>query len=295
MSAIKRLLKRWGYARLDEFGLVLTADERIVATRPAVLDDGLGARIVGWRDSDLAAIELASWSPPASPPASPMPARPSTTANAQAAAIARPRPALVAPARPAIPEPVPTAGPPVALDRAVAPARPAIPEPVPTAGSPVALDHAVAPAPPAISEPAPVAQPVVVEQVGPPEEDEWEWEIAMARARAAVEWIEEAVAPPAPLAAASSEWLAARPIVELVAVVPAVAHLAPPSEPQLVVPARPSQPGMVPKTVIPVPRLPPAADPRAVARSMPIAQVRFPRSTDHGSRVMSARHVAARR
>jgi hypothetical protein len=268
MGAIKQLLKRWGYAKLDEFGLVLTAEDRIVATRPAVLDDGIGARVVGWRDSDLAAIELAPWRPPASP----MTARRRVTASAAPARVAGPMPEPAAPARVAdrMPEPV-------------APARPVMPEPVPpidTAAPPEdapehaiehAIEHTVEPAPPVRPEPVVVEPAITVERAGaPPDEDEWEWEIAMARARAAAEWIEEAITPPTTLPAASSSWLA----------VP----LAPPV-----------QPGNVPKTVIPVPQLPPAVDPRVVARSMPV-RARSHRPSNQVARATpSSRQLAARR
>ena len=63
MGAIDKLLRRWGYARLDRYGLVLTPEDRILATRPAVLDDGIGGRVVGWLASDLAASELEPWTP----------------------------------------------------------------------------------------------------------------------------------------------------------------------------------------------------------------------------------------
>ncbi len=61
MPAIQKLLERLGFVKLDRFGLVLTPDGRILSMRPAVLDDGLGGRIVGWEDSDLAAAELGRW------------------------------------------------------------------------------------------------------------------------------------------------------------------------------------------------------------------------------------------
>ncbi len=58
MPAIEHLLKRMGFVRLSKYGLVLTPEGRIMSLRPAVLDDGMGGRIVGWRDHDLvAAIE----------------------------------------------------------------------------------------------------------------------------------------------------------------------------------------------------------------------------------------------
>ncbi|MCX5744862.1 MAG: hypothetical protein NT062_20430 [Proteobacteria bacterium] len=68
MAAISKLMKRLGYVQLDRYGLVLTGDDRILATRP-VLDDGLGGRIVGWADGDLAAMELDTYgTPKARPP-----------------------------------------------------------------------------------------------------------------------------------------------------------------------------------------------------------------------------------
>jgi hypothetical protein len=63
MPAIENLLKRWGFVRLSRYGLVLTPEGRIMSLRPAVLDDGMGGRIVGWRDRDLAAAELSRWEP----------------------------------------------------------------------------------------------------------------------------------------------------------------------------------------------------------------------------------------
>ena len=74
-------MQRWGYARLEEFGLLLTQDGRIVATRPAVLDDGLGGCVVGWRVRDLAALELAPWNPPAAQ--GPSPSQPVEAAPAE--------------------------------------------------------------------------------------------------------------------------------------------------------------------------------------------------------------------
>ena len=62
MPAIHSMTKRLGFVRLRDFGLVLTPEGRILSIRPAVLDDGLGGRIVGWQDDDLAAMELDRWS-----------------------------------------------------------------------------------------------------------------------------------------------------------------------------------------------------------------------------------------
>jgi hypothetical protein len=64
-------MKRFGFVQLSRYGLVLTAEGRIMSLRPAVLDDGLGGRIVGWPEGDLAAMELQKWEParPAPKPA----------------------------------------------------------------------------------------------------------------------------------------------------------------------------------------------------------------------------------
>lgn len=62
MPAIHSMMKRLGFVRLRDYGLVLTPEGRILSIRPAVLDDGLGGRIVGWKDEDLAAMELDRWS-----------------------------------------------------------------------------------------------------------------------------------------------------------------------------------------------------------------------------------------
>lgn len=61
MGAFEDMLKKQGYVKLDRYGLVLTEDDRILSMRPAVLDDGLGGKIVGWADGDLAAAELENW------------------------------------------------------------------------------------------------------------------------------------------------------------------------------------------------------------------------------------------
>ncbi len=62
MPAIQHLLKRWGFVKLHRYGLELTSDGRILSTRPAVLDDGTGGRIVGWQEGDVAIWKLSRWS-----------------------------------------------------------------------------------------------------------------------------------------------------------------------------------------------------------------------------------------
>jgi hypothetical protein len=62
MSAIQQLLQRWGFVQLRRYGLELTSDGRILSTRPAVLDDGTGGRIVGWQDGDVSIWKLSRWS-----------------------------------------------------------------------------------------------------------------------------------------------------------------------------------------------------------------------------------------
>ncbi len=104
MTLVDRLLKRLGLVKLSRFGLVLTAEGRIMSLRPArsaVLDDGFGGRIVGWHDHDLAAMELDQV------PLAPAPQR----AVAPAVAIALPPvprpPVPKAPPVIAVPVPVP--------------------------------------------------------------------------------------------------------------------------------------------------------------------------------------------
>jgi hypothetical protein len=106
MTAIQHLLQRWGFVKLRRYGLELTSDGRILSTRPAVLDDGTGGRIVGWQDGDVSIWKLSRWSggpgvgspvasgvivPPAAPsPAPPRPVTPTipTISEAQAAPAA---------------------------------------------------------------------------------------------------------------------------------------------------------------------------------------------------------------
>jgi hypothetical protein len=103
--AISRFLARLGFVRIGKYGLVLTPDDRIMSTRPAVLDDGLGGKIVGWDDGDLAAMELERWQPmgmlakPAPAKIVALPPPPPKTAKVMAA-VSPPVPVQVAPAAP---------------------------------------------------------------------------------------------------------------------------------------------------------------------------------------------------
>ena len=147
MGAIDKLARKLGFVRIAKYGLVHTPDDRILSMRPTVLDDGVGGKIVGWLENDLAAMELDRWG---------------------AVKLAPPKkiemPKMAPPPKPEIPK--------AAL--VVAPAAPA----------PV-VEVAPAPAPkPLPGVAAYVAPPPQVAPEPPVEEDEWEWEIAVARARA---------------------------------------------------------------------------------------------------------------
>ncbi len=248
MGALDKFLRRFGFVRLDQYGLVHTADDRIVSTRPTVLDDGLGTKIVGWRDGDLAAMELEPWLPAG----------------------------VAAPKKPLAPKPLP-APPPVAA-RPLPGVAPVAPAPVPVAApAPVVAAPAPAPAPKPVPAPVVVAAPSPqVAQEPVVEEDDWEWEIAVARARAeAADAERTAVAPPQPellasLAKAEPEsWdePAPRPVTRAPRVTQQPIAAAP-------APVRPQPSG---KTIIPVPSLPVAADPRSVRPV--VAPRRMPRAT----------------
>ena len=114
MGAIHNLLGKLGYAKLDRYGLLLTPDGRVLTQRPHVLDDGLGGRIVGWEDGDLAAMELEPWEPA-------RPAKKRATARRVAVAMA---PTIPAPARPPVPLAAPAPAPVIAAPVAVAPPAP---------------------------------------------------------------------------------------------------------------------------------------------------------------------------
>jgi hypothetical protein len=270
MPGITSLFRRLGFVKLDRYGLILTPDDRVMSTRP-VLDDGLGGKIVGWQEGDLAAMELERWSPghaPAKPVAAPkLPPRPPIAAapsaspkgerdNVSPFAATTPVPALVAPA----PAPV-----------AVAPAAPPRRRLPGIATMPTAF--------PVVQVPAPaLVQPPVVAPPAEPEEDEWEWDIAMARARAAAEWAQEAAdaitarKPPVLPPPDTDSWPKTEPLNEVwedassplsTDRILRLAHT-----PVVKLPAKPTPTSMpvakASRTVIPVPELPRAADPRSV-------------------------------
>jgi len=270
MGAIHNLLGRLGFVKLDRYGLLLTPDGRILSSRPAVLDDGLGGRIVGWLDGDLAAMELDKWEPA-------RPAGKQATARRVAVAVA-----------PTMPQPVRPPMPPAA--KVVAPAAPVKAEPRLPGVPPVA-----APAP------APVAAATVPAPVAPaeePEDDDWEWTIAMARARAAADETEAAaaapkfVAPaPAPAPArAPAPAPAPKPAFVPAKTAPMAAVAAPKKTEPMIAQPEPQEDwdaliakAQAPRTIIPVPQLPRVSDPSMVRPAVVPAVAplrRVPRSTN---------------
>jgi len=230
---MKRVLERFGFVRIKDYGLVLTPDRRVVTTRK-ILDDGFGSHVVGYVSGDLAAMELAP--------------KDSTE---------RPAP---------IPEPPLAFAPTVAMPFVPPPKKPVAttqPAPAPVVTTPVV---AIAPEPPPI---APVDEPedeweweiaaarAAAEKtptVAEPEED-WEWQIAAARARA--EATNHFEAPRAPIVPKSTPVAAVAPWREDTAV-RSVTQLAKMSE-QVHSPTPP-------RTIIPVPTYQPAT----TARLMPV-------------------------
>ena len=283
MAAIDNLMKKLGFVKISQYGLVLTPEGRLLSMRPAVLDDGFGGRIVGWQDGDLAAAELERWEPA-------RPASPQAVANRVAAARppvpTRPLPGVRAPAPPA-----PT------------PATPASAAPV----AAIVREHVMPIV--AIAAPAPVAAARPALNVAPApvvEEDDWEWTIAIARARAAAEEVEDSVVaarapqrrmradtvPPPVVAAkpdpiATDSWPKTEPLGEIdyndytspVAEVVRVVRLAQPAPvpPSLTPVATPTSVRVAPptpSTVIPIPRLPTTANasPRSSAMTPVVRQ-----------------------
>jgi hypothetical protein len=177
-------MRRLGFVKLDAYGLVLTPEDRILSVRSTVLDDGLGQKIVGWQESDLAAMELERWAPPTQAPRNV--AKP--VINQVALAPTVPQAAMPPP----IPRAKPPTTPPALTQRPLpgmttAPARPmAVAQPLGTAAP--KQKRPPTPIPLETMPMGRVADPTEVGEDG----DEWEWEIAVARARAAAEWAEEA-------------------------------------------------------------------------------------------------------
>ena len=269
MGAIQNLLGKLGYVKLDRYGLLLTPEGRVLSQRPAVLDDGLGGRIVGWEDGDLAAMELERWQP--AMPAK-KPAKLRATASRVAVAMA---PTIPAAARPQAP----------LAAKVVSPAAPGLPGVAPV----------VAAAPPAPPAPAPVVvappTPAPAVEADEPEEDDWEWVVAIARARAAAEEAEAAAAAPKFIPAQT------QPMATVAKPAPVVAtkHAVPakPVPPPLPPPGEDTKLGVKsyepptrapsPKTIIPVPQLPRATNtafvrPAVTPVTPPLRRV--PRATD---------------
>ena len=301
MGAIHNLLERLGYVKLGRYGLLLTPDGRILSQRPAILDDGGGNKIVGWQESDLAAMELEKWEPP-------RPARKKATAIRVALATA---PTIPAAARPMLPQVAAVVAPAVKL--------PGLSAPVPPPPAPVVAAPVTAP-----TVPAPV------DAAEEPEDDDWEWTIAVARARAAAEEAEQAAAQPkfvkppfqaeptrtepAFKAEPTVETSAPRPVKPAPVAKPLpkvsnffqdapktqpmakVAEPAPLPPPPAVTTKRPgtedgedwekviakARVAATPKTIIPVPTLPRAIDPSLVRPAAPVVAPlkRVPRSTN---------------
>lgn len=271
MAAIDNLMKKLGFVKISQYGLVLTPEGRLLSMRPAVLDDGFGGRIVGWQDGDLAAAELDRWEP----------VRPaSSQAVANRVAAARP---------PALTQPLPAV-------RAAAP-------PVPRPAAPATVTTVVREHMTPIAAPAPVAAAPLPLKVAPApvvEEDDWEWTIAIARARAAAEEVEDSVvaarAPqrrmradtvPPPVFAAKPDPIATdswpkteplgeidyndytSPVAEVVRVVRLATPLAAPTSVRVATPT--------PSTVIPIPRLPTTGDASPRSSSMtPVVRQTLP-------------------
>jgi hypothetical protein len=257
MPAIQRLLERWGFVKLGRYGLVRTPDGRILSTRPVVLDDGAGGRIVGWQDGDLAMAELAPWQP-----------------GERAAA-----PRLVSQSAPPV---TPRSAPPVPAP--VIPA-PSMAAPAAPAAAPAASNVAQSPSTPATA----AVMTAEVAADGPVDEDDWEWTIALARARA-----EEVEAAPAatpsspartrPMAAIAGAGIrgtsssAERPGTEPIDAIDHDDDFRSATPPAIQVPAAPVAAAPVPRRA-PVSQpvmQPPAVRPAPIARAAPATVIPVP-------------------
>jgi hypothetical protein len=251
------LLERLGFVRLRDFGLILTADRRIVTTRE-VLDDGYGATVVGWEDSDLAATELkkrrattggssVAFRPLPPPPAVPVPPPvPPMLGVAKKVTAPMPAPTMLPVVERAIPAPV-TANVVFGSNQVFSNpdgSNPFLSNTVAYPGSP-----SVVPKPDASSDFAAtiVAVPSFVTSVPSGDEDdfvkedEWEWQIARARMQ------EDKT--PTPVGAAPANPFAKEPRR-------ATIH---PAQSMHVVAA-----ASTPRTIIPIPSLPAAVDSRRI-------------------------------
>jgi hypothetical protein len=270
MAAFQHLLQRLGFVKLGRFGLELTPDGRILSTRPAVLDDGAGGRIVGWEDRDLAAAELPSWEPVQNS-ARRAPAQRFIAPPAQPPAPARTRVVAIPPA-------IPAASPAV---RVAAPASAAV-SPAVVAGEPVVdeddWEWTIALARARVEDPAPVPPPPHA---------------------AAPRTLPMAAVTPKPLTAAivkepaaSAEWPATQPI----GAIDYDDYAAVPTRPAIAIPrvARPRPASVMPvattpSTVIPVPALPTvrgtanATRFAPVVRTVPAQQASSPRRFPKGT------------
>ena len=229
----QRLLQRWGFVKLDRYGLVLTGDGRVMTTRPAVLDDGAGGRIVGWQEGDPVMSELRTCEPRRAAPAVAAPIAPSPAARVVAESQAIP----VVSASTSAAEPGEAGAVAGAVSAALSAAMTAV---------------AVAP------------EPVV-------EEDDWEWTIALAKARAQADLA--AAEPSGPTASVVSAPLPEPVVTvnpglpDYSWVAAGTAETSKPAQLAAVVP----RPG-VPVTVIPVPTLPSVQGVTHTPRFVPVVR-----------------------
>lgn len=238
--AISGLLRRMGFVKLDDFGLILTPEGRILSARSVVLDDGIGGKIVGWREDDLAAMELERWEP----------------------AIPRKAGKKVVPTLPQAARTVaPAAPPPLPGVKPFTGTMP-LAAPLPTPPVPTPVVTPVVASAPIPAKPVATPKPTPVETAPVEEDDEWEWEIAVARARANAEWAAEAAEAAAKPAAKAKDpistdsWPKTEPLLE------AWEQTGSPERPIRVLPRKPSPTPSKPIVVAaPLPRATPARFP----------------------------------
>ena len=61
MKTFDRLLSRFGYIKLDSYGLEIGRDGRVRTTHRDLHDDGNGSAIVGWPHDDIEIAQLPAW------------------------------------------------------------------------------------------------------------------------------------------------------------------------------------------------------------------------------------------